>query len=220
MGPRSIPARCQARGLGGSRSRGSLSAGRERSPAAPRRGSRVARARRNVPRGRAHATAEVREPPLCPTPRNADDLLREDRAARRHADHRKGAIAEALPVEPRRRGPGRGQPVQHHVVEQLVSGQDVLRVAVAVGPGPELLEDPRALARRRVDQPVAERLRSRRLLLGVAAYPHVWCSAKAASAACSPSVRLAVVRIDRRDDRHVQVDAARGGSGSWRPMRR
>lgn len=38
-----------------------------------------------------------------------------------------------------------GQPVEHHVVQQLVSRQDVLRMAVAVGPRPELLDDPRAL---------------------------------------------------------------------------
>ena len=37
-------------------------------------------------------------------------------------------------------------------------------MAVAVGPVPELLDDPRALRRRRVDQPVAEGLRARRLL--------------------------------------------------------
>ena len=78
------------------------------------------------------------------------DLLREDRAPGGHVD---GAVdssgsGEALPVEPGRRGAGGRQPVEHHVVEQLVAGEDVLGVAVAVGPRPELLDDPGALAGR------------------------------------------------------------------------
>ena len=44
-------------------------------------------------------------------------------------------------------------------------------MAVAVGPGPELLEDPCRLAGGRVDEAVAERLRPGRLLLGVARVP-------------------------------------------------
>ena len=84
---------------------------------------------------------------------------------------RRAEAVEALPVQPGRRGPGAGQPVVHHVVEQAVAGDSVLRVAAVVGPRPELLDDPRRLRRRRVDEPVAERLRARRLLRRVPRAP-------------------------------------------------
>jgi hypothetical protein len=42
---------------------------------------------------------------------------------------------------------------EHHVVEHLVSGQGVFGVAAVVGPGPKLLDDPRAQAGGRVDEP-------------------------------------------------------------------
>src|SRR5256886_3323329 len=48
----------------------------------------------------------------------------------------------AFPVEARRRGDGLCHPVRHHVRDQLVAGEDVLGVAVAVAPGTELLDDP------------------------------------------------------------------------------
>ena len=44
-------------------------------------------------------------------------------------------------------------------------------MAVAVGPGPELLEDPRRLADGRIHQSVAESLRARALLLGITGVP-------------------------------------------------
>ena len=44
-------------------------------------------------------------------------------------------------------------------------------MAVAVGPGPELLQDPGRLAGRRIGQAVAKCLRPRRLLLRVAGVP-------------------------------------------------
>ena len=44
-------------------------------------------------------------------------------------------------------------------------------MAVAIGPGPEFLQDPRRLPARRIRQPVAERLRPGRLLLGIAGIP-------------------------------------------------
>ena len=44
-------------------------------------------------------------------------------------------------------------------------------MAVAIGPGPELLEDPGRLPGGRIGQAVAEGLRAGRLLLGVAGIP-------------------------------------------------
>src|SRR6185312_10647436 len=42
---------------------------------------------------------------------------------------------------------------------------------VAIGPGPEFFQDPSGLPARRIRQPIAERLRPGRLLLGVAGIP-------------------------------------------------
>ena len=78
---------------------------------------------------------------------------------------------EALPVEATRRRAGAGQPVVHDVVEEPVARHGVLGMAVVVGPRPELLDDPRRLRGRRVDEAVAERLRAGRLLRRVAHPP-------------------------------------------------
>ena len=80
-------------------------------------------------------------------------------------------LRDALPVEPGGGGPGAGQPVEHQVVEQLVARERVLGVPVAVGPGPELLDDPGAQGGRRVHQGVADRLRTGRVLARVARVP-------------------------------------------------
>ena len=106
-----------------------------------------------------------------PPPAGTDDLVRVDAAAGRHRDEPLAELAEALPVEPRRRCRRRREPVHRDVVEQLVAGQRVLDVVTAVRPPPELLEDPRRLSGRRVDQAVADRLGPRALLFRVAGVP-------------------------------------------------
>src|SRR6056297_1765408 len=85
---------------------------------------------------------EVLEARLAPPSGASEDLLREDADRDRDLDlhHRRGG--EALPIEAGRGGAGRRKPVQHHVVEQLVARERVLRMPVAIGPAPELLEDP------------------------------------------------------------------------------
>src|SRR5208282_5941166 len=78
---------------------------------------------------------------------------------------------ETLPVESgRRRGAG-SHPVQHHVVEQLIATEDVLGVSVAVGPRPELLQDPGRLSGRRVREAIPYCLWAGRLLLGITGIP-------------------------------------------------
>ncbi len=72
------------------------------------------------------------------------------------------------PVQPCRRRRVVRQPVQHDVVEQFVTAEDVLGHAVAIGPFAEFLVDPRGLPRGRIGEAVGERLRTRRLLLRVA----------------------------------------------------
>src|SRR5207249_6162852 len=84
----------------------------------------------------------------------------------RHGDATKGV--EALPIEPGRRRATAGQPIEHHVVEELIAADGVLGMAVVVGPRPELLEDPRGLARGGVDEAVADGLGSGALFLRIA----------------------------------------------------
>jgi hypothetical protein len=142
---------------------------------------------------------------LGPAPRAAEDLLREDAAADGDLHRVHGRDVEALPVETRRRRGRGGQPVEHHVVEQLVACEHVLRVAVAVHPAPELLEDPGGLAGGRVDEPVAHRLRAGALLLRVArVLVRVVLHARERGLL---GRRQVVHRVGvRRHDRHVEMD--------------
>jgi hypothetical protein len=78
---------------------------------------------------------------------------------------------DALPIQPRRRRARPRQPVEHQVVEQLVARDDLLQVVVVIGPGPELLRDPRGEGRRRVDQRVSDRLGPRSVFARVAGIP-------------------------------------------------
>jgi hypothetical protein len=122
--------------------------------------------------------ADVREALLRPAPGRTLKLLGEDRAPCGDIDcvvrgpgdplvH----LPDALPVEARRGGAGAGKPVEHEIVQELVAGEHVLGVAITVGPGPELLDDPGAECGRRVHERVADRLGSGGVLLGVAGVP-------------------------------------------------
>ena len=138
---------------------------------------------------------------LGPAPRRAEisfGNIATPTGHRRPAQLR-GEVVEALPVEPGRRRAGAGEPVEHHVVEQLVAGEDVLGVAVAVGPGPELLDDPRGLAGGGVDEPVPERLRPGRLLGRVAGLLPLVVRERRRCAASSRCGRLAHRRVGERD---------------------
>jgi hypothetical protein len=57
--------------------------------------------------------------------------------------------------------------------EVTALGRLVLQVAVAVGPGPELLDDPRGERGRRVGERVADRLRPGGVLLRIARIPFI-----------------------------------------------
>jgi hypothetical protein len=152
-----------------------VSAPAGRTPAAPRRQFRLLE-RREVPAARRLAPVpDVPEPSLRPPPGRPRVLAREDRASGGDVHDVRQPPAEdlldapeALPVQPRRRRAGAGQPVEHQVVEQLVAREHGLRPAAGVGPRGELLDDPRAQQRRGVDEAVADRLRPGGLLVGVA----------------------------------------------------
>ena len=111
---------------------------------------------------------DVPEALFGPAARAAEDLLREQADAGGHLHRVAADLGEALPVQPRRRGGAVRQPVQHHLVEQLVARQHVLGVAVAVHPGLVLLHHPGRLAGGRIGQAVAQRLRPRALLARIA----------------------------------------------------
>ena len=78
------------------------------------------------------------------------------------------APPKAFPIQARRRCGVCREPIQHYVIEQFIAGKHIFRMAIAVGPGPELFQYPGELPSRRVDEPVANRLWPRTLLLGVA----------------------------------------------------
>src|SRR5271156_4080360 len=113
---------------------------------------------------------DLGEPFLGPSPGRAEYLFRENRAADRNG-HRIGyrqRTPKAFPVQARGGCGVCRKPIQHYVVEQFIAGKHILRMAVAVGPGPELFQYPGELPGRRVGEPVANRLWPRTLLLGVA----------------------------------------------------
>src|SRR5262245_53161148 len=94
---------------------------------------------------------------------NAEHLLREHRRRRGGRDvlpHRSEAVAPLrLAVETNRRVDRLGHPVDGKVGEQLIARDGVVRTAVVVGPGVELLDDPARETRRRISEAVAECLR-------------------------------------------------------------
>ena len=66
-------------------------------------------------------------------------------------------------IEPGRRARGAGQPIDHDVVEQQIHREAVERIAAAVAPVAELLDDPGGQPDRRIGERDAQRLRPRRL---------------------------------------------------------
>ncbi len=98
---------------------------------------------------------------------------------------------------------GGGDPVHHQVVEQLVLGERPLDVAVAVGPGAELLDDPRRQPGGGVVERVPHRLGLGRLLLHVAGVHRV----VRAHAVEEPLLLEGDVLGHRDRGRHVEVDA-------------
>src|ERR1700729_1831188 len=91
-----------------------------------------------------------------PTPRGAIDLLGKYRDSGGDLDFVESPTAKALPVHPRGGSTATGQPIEHHVVQDPVVTKNTDRDAIGVGPVPELLEDPGALADRRVHQRIAD----------------------------------------------------------------
>src|SRR5262249_27129885 len=73
------------------------------------------------------------------------------------------------PVVLHRRADAAGEPVDHHVREELVPAEAPLDVAAAVAPRAPLLHDPGREPDGRVGEAVRERARARRLDRGVAA---------------------------------------------------
>src|SRR5262249_55238444 len=87
---------------------------------------------RLLPRGEVAALVhlvevdEVTVGSLYPAPRRAPELAGEDREYRGKGDLPLIDDARVLPVEPRRGGPGVGDPVERDVVQDRVSGEAAL----------------------------------------------------------------------------------------------
>lgn len=71
---------------------------------------------------------------------------------------RRSGSSDYLEIDPRGRRPGRGEPVQGHIVEEAVALNGLERRVDRVAPLEELLEDPREQPEGRVDQGVPDRL--------------------------------------------------------------
>src|SRR5450759_4803524 len=86
---------------------------------------------------------DVGEVTLRPTPRWTGKFL----GVNGHADRKCKLLGpeeiEAFPIKSRRRCGSAGKPIEHDVVEHGVATQGALGLATVVGPGIELLVDPR-----------------------------------------------------------------------------
>ena len=171
--------------------------------------------------------AQVREAPLGPAPRRAEDLLGEDRRTHRHGHgDRRARAREALPVEAGRRRAGGRQPVVHDVVEQPVAGERVLRVRRRCRSRPRTSRRSTPLA-----PPASRRGRSRRSGAGSPAASSTRCPTPGGRPGGQRRLlglgELAGV-LARADRDHVEVDAeqplrvlhARGTSSRPSPSRR
>ena len=105
--------------------------------------------------------AECRKNPFNPASRRLDELFGKARISNGHLDRNRWRRSETFPIQPCGRSTRIGEPVDHHIVQQLVPGKYILGVAVAVRPCLKLLEDPRGLPGRRVCETITERLRTR-----------------------------------------------------------
>jgi len=90
--------------------------------------------------------------PFSPASRCLIDFSRKHAVATWHGNGFRNheGVLETLPIELRRRGAAVGKPIHHDAVEQLIIAQDVERIAIAIGPCPELFEYPGCLSDRRV----------------------------------------------------------------------
>src|SRR4051812_46063596 len=98
---------------------------------------------------------------LHPPARRPDRFLREVGARGRHLDalsaERRGGM-RVLVIDARRRGGRLREPVERDVRQEFVLREDLLRIAGAVAPRAELLDDPGRETGRRIVQRIAERL--------------------------------------------------------------
>src|SRR4029453_1069092 len=118
---------------------------------------------------------DVSETPLGQPSGGTRHLPRKDRATGGHIDEvfdglgePGGDLGDALPIEPRRRGAGAGEPVERDVIEHLILAEHLVKIASMIRPGPEFLEYPRAEAGRRVKQRITDGLRPSAMHGGIA----------------------------------------------------
>src|SRR5580704_12451445 len=100
---------------------------------------------------------------LRPMAWRTHQLRRKQRDRSRRFDSRAGLqpprMVPRLVVQPRRRVYRLRDPVDHHVGQQLIARETLLDVAMTIAPRAELLDDPRRQSRRRIVEPVRQRLR-------------------------------------------------------------
>ena len=117
---------------------------------------------------------DVAEALFPPTAAGAEDFLGEDGSAHGHVDGVQVGVVETFPIEAGGGCRAVGEPEHRHIVQHLVLGQNVLRVArialAAIAPRMVLLHDPSHLPHRRIREAVAQSLGAGALLFGVARF--------------------------------------------------
>jgi hypothetical protein len=108
-------------------------------------------------------TPDVAVCPFCQRAGRPQDLTRELGISRGYIDgsplgNRPGPV-HARVVRPERGADRAGEPVEADIGEQPITSDHALDIAAAVGPGAELLDDPRGEARRRIGQRESQGLR-------------------------------------------------------------
>ena len=150
---------------------------------------------------------EIGQRSFDPLARGGQNFLGERARAGRDGHLPIAEIGKAFPIQPRGRSAGRRQPVQHHVVDHLVHRERIPWRTVIVGPVEDFLEDPRGQRHRGIHQGIADGLRPRALLLGIARIPLL---VETETFERFENVRILAVHVvgTGPSDRHVEMNTA------------
>ena len=155
---------------------------------------------------------EIGERSLNPLAWRGQDLSGKGARPRRYAHRAVAELAKAFPVEPGRGGARSRQPVEHDVVEHLVHRQHIPGRTLVIGPVVHFLEHPCRQRGGRIHQAIADRLRTRALLLGIARIPFLIEPEALQRLEHLGVLALHIIR-SRTADWHVEVDAPALGRG-------
>lgn len=76
-------------------------------------------------------------------------------------------VPDTFPIQPCAGCPGAGEPIERNIVEHVIAGEGIFRVAAVIRPFKKFLVHPHGQRQRRIVQGIADRLRSRVHLVGI-----------------------------------------------------